>query len=137
MKLKQFLTEFFTWWNGQTFGTRLTIRRHGEFVGEDAFGNKYYRDRRGKIDGYGYERRYVIYNGLADASRTPMEWRMWLCHTYPTPPSEEDYTPRAWQKPHEENLTGTPRAYRPRGSTLSEGQRPAATGDYVAWSPGD
>ena len=137
MKIKQFLTEFFTWWNGQTLGTRLTIRRHGEFVGEDAFGNKYYRDRRGKVDGYGYERRYVIYNGLADASRTPMEWRMWLCNTHEKAPSEEAYTPRAWQKPHEENLTGTAGAYRPRGSTLSEGRRPAATGDYVAWSPGD
>jgi NADH:ubiquinone oxidoreductase subunit len=26
---------FFTWWNGQTFGTQLWTSLHGEFVGED------------------------------------------------------------------------------------------------------
>lgn len=137
MTFKQFFTEFFTWWNGQTLGTRLHLRRHGEFVGKDEFGNAYFRDRRGKDAGIGYERRYVIYDGVADASRTPMEWRMWLCNTSQTAPSEETYTRRAWEKPHQENLTGTAGAYRPRGSTLSSGERPAATGDYVAWTPGD
>lgn len=137
MTLKQFFTEFFTWWNGQTLGTRWHIRRHGEFVGADEFGNKYYRNRGGKDLGIGYERRYVVYNGLADVSRTPMEWRMWLCNAYPTPPSQEAYVARAWELPHRENLTGSPEAYRPRGSTLSTGERPAATGDYVAWTPGD
>jgi NADH:ubiquinone oxidoreductase subunit len=38
--------------------------------------------------------------------------------------------------PHLANLTGTPQAYRPSGSTLREAARPAATGDYKAWQPG-
>ena len=37
----------------------------------------------------------------------------------------------------EENLTGTAAAYRPKGSQLSWGQRPAATGDYVPWTPAE
>ena len=34
-------------------------------------------------------------------------------------------------------MTGTAQAYRPQGSQLSAGQRPAATGDYVPWAPGE
>ena len=33
--MKQFLLKFFTWWNGQTFGTQFTTWRDGERVGED------------------------------------------------------------------------------------------------------
>ena len=32
------------------------------------------------------------------------------------------------QQPHQQNWTGTALAYRPQGSTLAEGERPAATG---------
>ena len=49
---------------------------------------------------------------------------------------QESYEPREWQKPHQPNRTGTPFAYRPRGSTLNEGVRQPATGDYDAWTPG-
>ena len=52
-----------------------------------------------------------------------------------TPPTDEDYKERSWQKPHQPNLTGTPYAYRPDGSLLSGGERPKVTGDYEAWSP--
>lgn len=138
MTPKQFLTEIFTWWNGQTMGTRFHTWRNGEFVGQDEFGNLYYRSKGRAIDpALGTERRWVIYNGVAEPSRTPPEWRGWLCHTYAKAPSEEAFPRRPWEKDHQENLTGTPRAYRPQGSTLGEGQRPAATGDYVAWTPGD
>ena len=40
MKLKTFLLRTFTWWNGQTFGTQLWTSLHGEFVGDDEFGNR-------------------------------------------------------------------------------------------------
>jgi hypothetical protein len=65
----------------------------------------------------------------------PPGWRGWLAHTYDIPPTEQTYTRREWEKPHVPNMTGTPHAYRPRGSTRAEGERPPATGDYVAWSP--
>ena len=48
--MKTFLLRFFTWWNGQTFGTQLWTALYGEFVGEDEFGNRYYRTKGGKID---------------------------------------------------------------------------------------
>ena len=57
-------------------------------------------------------------------------------HTVDVPPTEERYQPRPWQKPHRPNLTGTPGAHRPTGSTLAQGRRPKATGDYKAWNPG-
>jgi NADH:ubiquinone oxidoreductase subunit len=52
-----------------------------------------------------------------------------------TPPSQENYQPRPWQRPHLMNETGTPRAYRPPGSILGRGVRAKATGDYKAWRP--
>ena len=40
-------------------------RCYGELVGEDEFGNRYYRTKGGKIDPtLGFERRWVIYNGV-------------------------------------------------------------------------
>jgi NADH:ubiquinone oxidoreductase subunit len=136
--VKNFLLKFFTWWNGQTFGTQFWTWRYGEFVGDDEFGNRYYRQRGRKIDsGFGFERRWVIYNGIAEPSRVPPSWHGWLHHTVDVPPTEEKYTPREWQKPHLPNLTGTPNAYRPPGSTLKSGHRPPATGDYKAWKPGE
>jgi NADH:ubiquinone oxidoreductase subunit len=50
--------------------------------------------------------------------------------------TEETYKPHEWEKPHIPNMTGTPAAYRPPGSTLASGHRPPATGDYQPWTPG-
>jgi NADH:ubiquinone oxidoreductase subunit len=135
--MKTFLVRFFTWWNGQTFGTQWWTKRHGEFVGDDEFGNRYYRTKGGKIDpALGINRRWVIYNGVAEASMTPPGWNGWLHHTVDVPPTEEDYKPYAWEKAHIGNPTGTPAAIRPDGSTLRPGPRQPTGGDYEAWSPG-
>ena len=135
--MKTFFLRFFTWWNGATFGTLLTTSLYGEFVGEDEFGNRYYRTKGGKIDpALGFERRWVIYNGVAEASSVPPSWHGWMHHTVDVPPTQETVVPRPWWKPHRPNLTGTPGAHRPTGSTLAQGRRPKATGDYKAWHPG-
>jgi NADH:ubiquinone oxidoreductase subunit len=134
--MKTFLLRFFTWWNGQTFGTQLSTRLHGELVGLDEFGNRYYRTRHGRIDpALGIERRWVIYNGVAEASAVPPSWHGWLHHIIDAPPTEEKARQYPWEKPHRPNPTGTPSAQRPRGSTLAEARRPKATGDYHAWTP--
>lgn len=136
-RMKLFLLRIFTWWNGFTFGTQLWTWRFGELVGTDEMGNRYYRNKGGKIDPtLGIERRWVIYNGYAEATKISPDWHGWMHHTVDVPPTEEHYTPREWEKPHRPNLTGTPAAYRPSGSTLASGQRPQATGDYQAWTPG-
>ena len=49
------------WWNGQTLNTQLYTWRKGVKVGEDEAGNVYFETRNGK-------RRWVIYNGEAEAS---------------------------------------------------------------------
>jgi NADH:ubiquinone oxidoreductase subunit len=136
-RMKQFFLKIFTWWNGQTFGTQLWTWRFGELVGEDEQGNRYYRTSGGKIDPtLHFERRWVIYNGIAEASRIPPSWHGWMHHTVDLPPTEDGYKPREWEKPHVPNMTGTPAAYRPPGSTLASGRRPKATGDYEPWTPG-
>ena len=88
------------------------------------------------IPRWDFERRWVVYNGIAEASRVPPTWHGWLHHTVDVPSAHEKLTPRPWWKPHRPNLTGTPGAHRPTGSTLAQGRRPKATGDYKAWSPG-
>jgi NADH:ubiquinone oxidoreductase subunit len=136
--MKTFLLRLFTWWNSQTFGTQWSTWLYGEFVGEDEFGSRYYRTRNGKIDpALGFDRRWVIYKGLAEASLVPPSWHGWLHHIVDTPPTLEAVKAYRWEKPHEPNLTGTPAARRPSGSMLAQGRRPKATGDYKAWNPGD
>jgi len=134
--MKELLTQIFTWWNGQTLGTRFFTWRHGELVGTDDFGNRYYRTRGGaKHAGLGFDRRWVVYNGYAEASTIPPGWHGWMHHRTDVPPPSDPYRPRDWQKPHRPNLTGTALAYRPRGSILNPLPRQPATGDYDAWSP--
>lgn len=126
--------EIFCWWSGNTWGTRLYIARKMRFVGEDALGNRYYEQRKG-TGPHGMPRRFVTYRDYAEASKVPPEWHGWLHHTVATPPTEEAYEPKAWEKPHVPNATGTPDAYRPAGSILSAAKRPKATGDYKPWRP--
>lgn len=130
----KFLTQFFTWWNGQTLNTRFHTWRRGTEVGRDEMGNIYYT---GGINSDGQQRRWVIYNGYSDATAIPPGWHGWMHHRSDVLPSKEDYKPREWQKPHEPNLTGSAAAYRPKGSILGHQERPRVTGDYDAWTPGN
>jgi NADH:ubiquinone oxidoreductase subunit len=134
--MKTFLLQFFTWWHGQTLGTRFYTWRHGEPVGDDEEGNLYYRTKGGRIDpALGFERRWVIFKNTVEASKVPAGWRAWLHHTVAVPPSQETYTPRPWQIAHSENKTGTALAYRPATSLLAARARPLAPDTYVAWNP--
>ncbi|NJM07664.1 NADH:ubiquinone oxidoreductase subunit NDUFA12, partial [Candidatus Gracilibacteria bacterium] len=120
------------------WGTRFMTWREGERVGTDEAGNVYYRSRGGKKHpALGHERRWVVFNGEAEASRVPPGWAGWLQHTVDTPPSFEAYVPREWEKPHVPNLTGSMHAYRPKGSAALGGERQKTGGDYDAWRPGE
>lgn len=130
--------EIFAWWTGNTIGTRLWTWRHGERVGEDQFGNVYYRTRGGKVDPtLGFQRRWVIYKNGAEASRIPPGWHGWIHHRTDVSPADETYVAREWELPHQENLTGSAGAYRPQGSLLAEGRRPQVAADYQPWVPGE
>lgn len=132
--MKDFLLQLFTWWNGQTPGTRFFTWRKGQFVGEDEFGNRYFRAPSAIPDSI-RERRWVIYKGYAEASAIPPGWHGWMHHRLDTPPSETAYAPREWQKPHHPNLTGTALAYRPPGSIAAPHPVSAAEPDYEPWRP--
>ena len=116
----------FTWWNGQTLNTQLFTWRKGERVGEDEQGNVFYKTQDDK-------KRWVIFNGEAEASRVSPEWHGWLHRTWDEPPTEKPLVHKSWQKPHQENLTGTELAYAPSGSIRHAGGAPRS--DYEAWTP--
>jgi len=125
-----------TWWNGSTWGTSLNTWRRGEYVGADQYGNRYFRTRGGAKDpALGIERRWVIYAREAEASFIPPGWYGWIHHLTDTPPAQEEYTPREWEKPHKPNLTGTAWAHRPRGSILRPDPDQGVTKGYDAWTP--
>jgi NADH:ubiquinone oxidoreductase subunit len=129
------LTEIFSWWGGNTWSNRLYTRFRGRHVGTDELGNRYYVQNKG-VGPLGVPRRWVIYAREAEASLIPPDWHGWMHYTVDDPPTaDRGYQPRAWQKPHRPNMTGTPEAYRPEGSTLAAAKRPPATGDYKAWQP--
>ncbi|SDW31699.1 NADH:ubiquinone oxidoreductase subunit NDUFA12 [Litoreibacter albidus] len=115
-----------TWWNGQTLNTQLFTWRKGEKVGEDEAGNTFFQTAGGK-------RRWVIFNGEAEASRVSPDWHGWLHHTWNEPPTKAPLARKAWEKPHHANLTGTALAYAPKGSMRRA--EPKARQDYEAWSP--
>lgn len=132
------LGKIFTWWNGATIGTALDISVHGELVGTDAQGNKYYRSKKPGKRGTpfaGRERRWVIYNGANDASRVPSEWHGWLHGSFDGVPESNLPPARIWEADYTSNATGTAQAYRPQGALERGGKRAAATGDYEAWTP--
>jgi NADH:ubiquinone oxidoreductase subunit len=121
-----FLKRAVTWWNGQTLGTQLFTARNGERVGEDAQGNIYYRNADDT-------KRWVIFNGEAEASRVEPEWHGWLHHTWDEPPTDAPLVHKDWEKPHLPNLTGSAAAHAPAGSIRRaelEERR-----DYEAWTP--
>jgi len=115
-----------TWWDSQTLNTQLYTWRKGVKVGEDEDGHQYYETRDGK-------RRWVIFNGELEASRISPDWHGWLHHTWDEPPTDKPLEHKSWEKPHQENLTGTAAAYAPIGSIRRA--EPAPRKDYEAWSP--
>lgn len=126
------LKRFFTWWDGSTLGASFDIRRHSVAVGQDGEGNSYFEEKRA-LSG-ARKRRYVLYDGVAEASRIPPDWFGWLHHLIDVPPNVAALPRKAWEKPHQANLTGTPLAYHPPGS-LARAQPAAPMDGYKAWSP--
>lgn len=121
-----------------SIGTKLYTWLHGEEVGTDGAGNRYFREKGGgKVhrDSLRHEKRWVVYEGDVEASRVPPEWHAWLHHTSDEIPPAGGPATQPWMKPHKPNMTGTPEAYRPRGHTLSGGPRAKSSSDYEPWTP--
>ena len=115
-----FLKKIFTWWNRDTFGTRIKTILSGKLIGSDEFGNKYYQDKKGK--------RWIIYANEIDASKIPVEWYSWI-HFMPNKIENiHKLEKHDWQKPHQPNLTGTDSAYYP-----NKNNKDATEKKYKSW----
>ena len=112
MFVKRLLKLLFTWWNGNTVGTKLYTFLKGKKVGEDYLGNFYYESKDQK-------NRWCIYRDQSDASRISPEWNSWLRFISNTRPSSNNPT-YEWQKRYDGNSTGLDSAYKP--SILRMGQ---------------
>ena len=124
----KWLKRIFVWWHGATLSTLLVTWWSGQLVGEDEFGNRYYQNRAGR-------NRWVIYNGVVEASRVPPDWHGWLHFTFQQPPTLAPFRVQAWEKPYVPNMTGSARAYRPLGSLGATAKHAPSSGDYQPWVP--
>ena len=116
-----------------TLGTKLFTMFNGELVGTDSQGNRYYRGKRTPASAR--DKRWVVYNGVVEASRVPPAWHSWLHHTTDAVPTDDTARKWDWQREHAANRTGTDAAYRPPEHVLKGGTRAPATGDYEPWQP--
>jgi len=114
-------------------GLFLAALTRGRHIGTDDAGNQFY-ERPGR-PGSTRPRRWVAYNGPADASSIGPRWHAWLHYVTDAPLPAE--AARPWQRPHLPNRTGTPASYRPAGHDYTGGVRAGASADYEAWSPDD
>lgn len=130
MSVWSLIKRIFTWWNGQTIGTWLDTKRYGHFVGQDLQGNSYYKSN----DDVKTQRRWVIYNGVIEASRIPPEWHLWIHRITDIPPSEMNILEKSFEKPHQENLTASPLGYAPVNSLIHKNIKKSVP-NYTPWSP--
>ncbi|KAI9145673.1 NDUFA12-domain-containing protein [Paraphysoderma sedebokerense] len=86
----------------------------GTLVGVDHLGNKYYESS----EEVWARERWVLYATKDnDPSQVPAEWHMWLHRTSQEPPTKLDLPQHKWLGKPMENVTGTPRAYKPYSTT--------------------
>ena len=99
------LKVIFTWGNGQTFGTFLKTLFTGIYVGKDAVGNKYYKNKQNE--------RQLQYSKIIEATKITSDWYLKMHHTIDKVPGDKDKLKHLWQKDHLENKTGTIESYKP------------------------
>ena len=79
-------------------------------IGVDEYGNTYFTKKSYSPKNNFRERRFIIYNGIVEASKVPQRWNAWLHHVEEKPPENNTSKP-SWFKKHSPNLTGTPFSY--------------------------
>ena len=119
-----------------SFGTTLYTWIYGKFVAEDSYSNKYYCNSLNFADLDA--KRWVIFYEDIEASKIPPHWNAWLHKTIDVPPLNYSHKYH-WQKDHEQNMTGTAKAYFPESHPLSkyyQGKEVKKNkSEYESWSP--
>lgn len=115
------------------FGTYLYTWLYGNKVGEDNLGNIYYCNTKNFEDFDA--KRWVVFKEEIESTKVPSHWHAWLHKSIKEPPL--NYTHKySWQKDHEQNMTGTDRAYYPDSHPLSKTySADAIKSEYETWSP--
>ncbi len=130
------LGRIFVWWDSATWGTLFTLmRRKAKLIGTDEQGNRYFEETGKPSFADGRYRRWVVYHGVAEASRVPPDWHGWLHHTFASPPEKGRLPRQKFEKDHLPNMTGTPLAYHPKGSLYKTAHGVDEGKDYQPWSP--
>ncbi|NBX52229.1 MAG: NADH:ubiquinone oxidoreductase [Proteobacteria bacterium] len=88
------------------------IKFNSKKIGTDEFGNQYFEKKSGK--------RFVIYNGIAEPTKIPSEWHVWIHYLTNQAPVQINTNKYSWQKIHIPNLTGTKNAYSPEKTNLNK-----------------
>lgn len=102
---------------------KLLLYTHflGQKVGTDAFGNQYFQHKHPKNT-----KKWVVYNGINDPSKIPVNWYMWLHSNIKDEPKENL---SSWQP----NVTQTPFAF--KGTNSIENIEPNRSNNYSKWVP--
>lgn len=116
-----------------SFFTVLMTWLRGEKVGQDHFGNRYYRRRGAK--GWRHEKRWVVFAREAEPTTVPAGWVGWLHRRFELPPDLQPLPNYKWEQERMPAAPANRLAYRPQGSLERGGKRAPATGDYEAWTP--
>ena len=129
MIFKRLLKFLFTWWNGNTVGTKLYTLIKGKKIGEDYFGNSYYESK-------DKNSRWCIYSDQSEASNVSPEWNSWLRFISDKSPTGDELT-YDWQKPFNGNITGLDIAYKPDAFKSRDTNKDLDNYqfDYKAWKP--
>lgn len=93
--------------------------RKKKLVGEDEFGNKYYRS---------HEKRFIKYSDNKDPTTISPYWYLWLHYAVDEKRSK---TKMDWQLERIPNRTGTKFSYNPRNAQVCRDE------DYSPWKPID
>tara|TARA_B100001250_G_C19202063_1_gene529866 strand:- start:9 stop:362 length:354 start_codon:yes stop_codon:yes gene_type:complete len=116
-----------------SLGTKIYTWFYGNLVGVDNFGNKYYCNNSdfNNLNA----KRWVIFNGIIEATKVPPEWHAWLHKSIDVPPLNYKHKYH-WQKNHQPNFTGTKKAYYPSSHPLSKNYNSDnEKKDYESWTP--
>lgn len=101
-------------------GSRLYTIAFGKRVGTDAYGNRYYTHKKNKC------KRWVLYNGVNDPSKVPVNWHIWLHSSDQEPMESKEIT---WMP----NCTGTEYSHRYTGNIANIPKTELQC--YEAWIP--
>lgn len=116
-----------------SLGTTLYTWIYGNLVGQDDYLNKYYCNSSNFNDLDA--KRWVIFYGETEASKIPSHWHAWLHKTIDIPPLNYSHKYK-WQKNHEQNMTGTDKAYYPSSHPLSKSYKSNdIKKEYDSWNP--